>query len=89
MAPAVIRAVLRDQFGHFRECYEGLPQPRPAVASNLNFTIGAAGNVTAGQVDSAASPALGQCLERVLLALHFPAPRAGDVSVEYPMQFEP
>ena len=89
LPPAVIRAVMRDEFGRFRECYEALPQPRPAVMSTLNFTIGAAGNVTAGRVDSEASPVLGQCLERVMLALHFPAPKAGDVTVDYPMLFAP
>jgi beta-lactamase regulating signal transducer with metallopeptidase domain len=89
LAPDVIRAVMRDEFGRFRECYETLPQPRPAVASKLNFTIGAAGNVTAGHVDSEASPVLGQCLERVLLAMRFPAPKAGDVTVGYPVQFGP
>jgi hypothetical protein len=59
------------------------------VLSTLNFTIGAAGNVTAGHVDSEASPVLGQCLERVMLAIRFPAPQAGDVTVGYPMQFAP
>jgi beta-lactamase regulating signal transducer with metallopeptidase domain len=89
LAPDVIRAVLRDEFGRFRECYETLPQPRPVLASKLNFTIGAAGNVTAGHVDSEASPVLGQCLERVMLAIRFPAPKAGDVTVDYPVQFGP
>jgi hypothetical protein len=89
LAPQVIRGVMREQFGRFRACYESLPQPRPVVSSDLNFTIGAAGDVTAGHVDSEASPALGQCLERVVLALHFPAPKAGDVTVEYPVQFGP
>jgi hypothetical protein len=89
LAPEVIRAAMRDEFGRFRECYEGLPEPRPVVAPTLNFTIGAAGNVTAGHVDSGASPVLGQCLERVMLAIRFPAPKAGDVTVGYPMQFGP
>jgi beta-lactamase regulating signal transducer with metallopeptidase domain len=89
LAPDVIRAVMRDEFGRFRECYGTLPQPRPVVLSTLNFTIGAAGNVTAGHVDSEASPVLGQCLERVMLAIRFPAPQAGDVTVGYPMQFVP
>lgn len=89
VAPDVIRAVMRDELGRFHECYETLPEPRPVLMSKLNFTIGAAGNVTAGHVDSEASPVLGQCLERVMLAIHFPAPAAGDVTVGYPMQFGP
>jgi hypothetical protein len=89
LPPDVIRAVMRDEFGRFRECYQTLPQPRPVVVSKLNFTIGAAGTVTTGHVDSEASPALGQCLERVMLAIRFPAPQAGDVTVAYPMQFRP
>jgi hypothetical protein len=89
LAPEVIRGVMREQFDSFRACYASLPQPRPVALSNLNFTIGAAGNVTAGHVDSEASPALAQCLQRVLLAMHFPAPRAGDVTVDYPVQFGP
>jgi hypothetical protein len=89
LAPDAIRAVLRDEFGRFRECYETLPPPRPMVPATLNFTIGSAGNVTAGHVDSEASPVLGQCLERVMLAVRFPVPKAGDVTVGYPMQFGP
>ena len=89
LAPDVIRAVMRDEFGRFRECYKTLPRPRPVLVSKLNFTIGAAGNVTAGHVDSEASPVLGQCLERVMLAIRFPAPVGGDVTVGYPVQFGP
>jgi hypothetical protein len=89
LAPAVIRGVMRHEFGRFRECYEMLPPPRPVVMATLNFTIGTKGSVTAAHVDSEASPVLGQCLERVILALHFPAPEAGDVTVAYPMQFAP
>lgn len=89
LPPDVIRAVMREQLGRFRECYETLPPPRPVVMSALEFTIGAKGNVTAGHVKSEASPELGQCLERVMLALHFPAPEAGEVTVGYPMQFAP
>jgi hypothetical protein len=59
------------------------------VVSKLSFTIGATGNVTAAHVGSETSPALGQCLERVLLAIRFPAPKAGDVTVDYPVQFGP
>ncbi len=89
LAPRVIRDVMRNELDRFRECYATLPPPRPVVVSKLNFTIGAAGNVTAGHVESEASPALGQCLERVMLALRFPAPKAGDVTVGYPLQFGP
>jgi beta-lactamase regulating signal transducer with metallopeptidase domain len=89
LPPAVIRAAMRDELERFRECYETLPQPRPVVVSKLNFTIGAAGKVTAGHVDSEASPVLGQCLERVMLPIQFPAPEAGDVAVVYTMQFGP
>jgi beta-lactamase regulating signal transducer with metallopeptidase domain len=89
LAPDVIRGVMRGELDRFRECYETLPEPRPVLVSTLNFTIGAAGNVTAGHVDSEASPVLGQCLERVMLAIRFPAPAAGDVTVGYPMQFGP
>jgi len=80
---------MRDEFARFRQCHESLPEPRPVVAPTLSFTIGAAGNVTAGRVDSEAGPALGQCLERVMFAIRFPPPRGGDVTVEFPMQFGP
>jgi hypothetical protein len=89
MAPEVIRAVMRDELGRFRECYDNLPRPRPMVVAKLNFTIGRSGNVTAGHVDSEASPELGRCLERVLFTIRFPAPKAGDVTVGYPLQFWP
>jgi hypothetical protein len=89
IAPDAIRAVLRNELGRFRDCYDRLPQPRPVVVSTLRFTIGAAGQVTAGRVDSEQSPALGACLERVVLAMQFPSPTDGDVTVDYPMQFGP
>jgi len=89
LAPPAIRGVMRNELGRFRDCYESLPRPRPVVVSTLSFTIGAAGTVTAGRVESEASPALGACLERVMLAMRFPTPAAGDVSVDYPMQFGP
>jgi beta-lactamase regulating signal transducer with metallopeptidase domain len=89
LAPHAIRAVMRDEFARFRTCYEAVPEPRPVLTAKLNFTIGAAGSVTSGRVDSEASPVLGQCLERVMLAIRFPAPEAGDVTVGYPMQFGP
>jgi hypothetical protein len=66
-----------------------LPEPRPAIGAKLHFTIGAAGSVAAGHVDSEASPALGQCLERALLAVQFPAPEDGEVTVGYPVLFAP
>jgi hypothetical protein len=37
----------------------------------------------------APSPVLVQCLDRVMLAMRFPAPEAGDVTVRYAMQFGP
>jgi hypothetical protein len=89
LAPDAIRQVMRAEFARFRECYDSLPRPRPVVVSTLSFTIGAAGDVTAGGVESDASPALGQCLERVLFAMRFPAPRGGVVTVSFPMQFGP
>jgi hypothetical protein len=36
-----------------------------------------------------ASPELGQCVERVMLAVRFPAPSGGDVTVGYPVLFGP
>lgn len=89
LAPDVIRGVMRDELDLFRECYETLPDPRPVVVSTLNFTIGSAGNITAGHVDSEASPVLGQCLEGAMLPIRFPPPEDGEVTVRYTMQFGP
>jgi hypothetical protein len=55
-------------------------QPLPRVLRNP------APAATGGHVEA---PVLGQCLERVMLAIRFPAPKAGDVTVDYPLQFGP
>lgn len=84
-----IRKVVREQYPAFRDCYERLPEPRPATHITLHFVIGPDGSVTSGDIAAAEQPALGKCAEPIMRSLHFPAPAAGEVKVTYPIVFGP
>jgi beta-lactamase regulating signal transducer with metallopeptidase domain len=87
LSPETIRRVVREHYGAFRVCYEALPEMVPTRAT-LRFTIGTDGRVVEGSV-GAEIDQLGQCVERVMFALVFPAPVGGVVTVVYPVIFAP
>jgi beta-lactamase regulating signal transducer with metallopeptidase domain len=87
LPPDTIRRVVRDSYAAFRKCYEELPKAVSTYAT-LAFSIGTEGHVTEGNV-SAEIPQLGQCLERAMFEMVFPAPSGGIVTVTYPLMFEP
>jgi beta-lactamase regulating signal transducer with metallopeptidase domain len=82
-----VERVVRQSYGAFRICYEELPKMVPTKAT-LSFTIGVDGRVTEGRVEAEISQ-LGQCVERAMFGLVFPAPVGGVVTVVYPVVFEP
>jgi hypothetical protein len=55
----------------------------------MHFTIGATGAVTGGHVDTEGAPALGTCMEPVMLHFMFPPPEGGVQTVDYPIAFAP
>lgn len=87
--PEVIRKVVRDSYGGFRDCYEALGHPLPDTWAKLNFTIARDGKVSDGEVESPEYPALGKCLDPVMRSMVFPAPKDGIVTVGYPLMFAP
>jgi len=85
----VISKVVRDHYPDFLACYERFLDPKPTVLAEMHFTIGATGRVTGGHVDAEGAPALGACMEPVMLHLMFPPPEGGVQTVVYPIAFAP
>jgi hypothetical protein len=85
----VIQNVVRASYPRFADCYETLPQPRPELKVQMDFTIGLEGKVIDGRVESKDWPEFGACVEKVMRALVFPAPDGGIVTVGYPLIFAP
>jgi Zn-dependent protease with chaperone function len=85
----VISKVVRENYPAFRACYERFLDPRPTVRAEMHFTIGATGAVTGGHVNAEGAPALGTCMEPVMLHLMFPPPEEGVQTVVYPIAFAP
>jgi hypothetical protein len=87
--PELIRKIVRDSYGGFRDCYETLGQPLPDTWATLKFTIARDGKVSDGEVESPEHPKLGKCLDPVMRSMVFPAPKDGIVTVVYPVMFAP
>ncbi|HMJ50807.1 MAG TPA: M56 family metallopeptidase [Polyangiaceae bacterium] len=85
----VISKVVQDHFPAFRACYERFLDPKRTVRAEMHFTIGATGVVTGGHVDAMGAPALGSCMEPVMLRFMFPPLEGGAQTVDYPIAFAP
>jgi beta-lactamase regulating signal transducer with metallopeptidase domain len=85
----VISKVVHDHYPAFLACYERVVGSTPVVRAEMHFTIGATGAVTGGHVDSEGAPALGSCLEPVMLHFVFPPPEEGAQTVDFPIAFAP
>ena len=85
----VVAKVVHDHFPAFQACYERVVGPKPAVTAEMHFTIGATGAVTGGHVVTVGAPALGACMEPVMLHFVFPPPEEGVQTVDYPIAFAP
>jgi beta-lactamase regulating signal transducer with metallopeptidase domain len=85
----VVAKVVHDHFPAFVACYARFVGPKPIVTAEMHFTIGATGAVTGGHVVTEGAPALGACMEPVMLHFVFPPPEQGVQTVDYPIAFAP
>jgi len=85
----VVAKVIHDHFPAFRACYEQFLDPKGTVRAEMHFTIGASGAVTGGHIDTEGAPALGSCMEPVMLHFRFPPPEGGAQTVVIPIAFAP
>jgi len=92
LPPDVIQRIVRQNFGRFRNCYEGGLRSNPNLEGRVTarFVIGrdgAVSNVSAGGDIPDAS--VRSCVASAFYGLSFPAPDAGIVTVTYPIMFSP
>jgi beta-lactamase regulating signal transducer with metallopeptidase domain len=85
----VVAKVIHDHFPAFRACYEKFLESKATVRAEMHFTIGATGAVTGGHIDTEGAPALGSCMEPVMLHFRFPPPEGGAQTVVIPIAFAP
>lgn len=95
MDPDVIRRILREHLPQFRYCYQKVLDRASQSFSGvveMNFIIGASGNVTRAGVNSANNIPnnVRSCVVNVLRGIKFPAPLGGgEVEVNQPFNFYP
>ena len=96
MDPDIIRKILRENLPQFRHCYQKVLDRSSSTFSgvvDMNFTIGASGNVAKAGVTTASGriPAdVRGCVVNVLRGIQFPAPLGGgEVEVNQPFNFYP
>ncbi len=91
MDPDLIRKILRDNIPQFRYCYQRELENRTSLKGvvNMNFVIGASGNVSRAGVSGGSMPSgVKRCLVGVLKGIQFPRPLGGGkVEVKQPMNF--
>jgi Ca-activated chloride channel family protein len=86
----VIRRIVRQSFGRFRQCYERELATNPAAEGQVRvaFAIGTEGNVTSATA-TGMSPMLDGCIARAFRNLSFPMPEGSPVRVVFPLRFAP
>lgn len=93
LPPEVIRRVVRQNMGRFRQCYERGLSSNPALEGRVTvkFVIGQTGGVTSAMDDGSSLPdrEVVQCIVRQYGMLSFPAPEGGVVTVRYPLDLRP
>jgi hypothetical protein len=92
LPPDVIQRVVRQNFGRFRNCYEGGLRSNPNLEGRVTarFVIGrdgAVSNVSAG--GDLPDAAVRSCVASAFYGLSFPAPDSGIVTVTYPILLTP
>ncbi|RYZ08115.1 MAG: AgmX/PglI C-terminal domain-containing protein [Myxococcales bacterium] len=92
LPPDVIQRVVRQNFGRFRNCYEGGLRSNPNLEGRVTarFVIGrdgAVSNVSAG--GDLPDAAVRSCVASAFYGLSFPAPDSGIVTVSYPILLTP
>ncbi len=95
MDPDVIRRILRENLPQFRHCYQKVLDQSSSSFSgviDMNFIIGATGNVTKAGVSSSSNipGSVRGCVVNVLKGIQFPSPLGGgEVEVNQPFNFYP
>jgi hypothetical protein len=89
----VIQRIVRQNFGRFRTCYENGLRTNPSLTGRVatRFVIDRQGAVSVSQDGGSDLPdqAVVQCVVRSFQNLSFPQPDGGQVTVTYPIMFQP
>jgi hypothetical protein len=93
LPPVEIQRIIRAHFDTMRACYEdGLRRTAKLRGSvRTRFVIGTEGRVSSTKLDCTTMPddVAVQCVVDAFAPLQFPRPQGGDVTVLYPIQFNP
>ncbi len=92
LPPEVVQRVIRQNFGHFRMCYENNLRSQPALTGRVTarFTIARNGSVKGASASVESLPtAMASCVSNAISRLSFPEPEGGVVHVLYPIVFTP
>ncbi|MBM4376598.1 MAG: AgmX/PglI C-terminal domain-containing protein, partial [Deltaproteobacteria bacterium] len=90
LPPETIQAIVRQNFGRFRACYESGLRTNPALQGTVavQFVIGRDGAVvTASGGGTLPDSGVTGCVASAFRGLQFPAPDGGVVRVTYPIAF--
>jgi hypothetical protein len=90
LPPETIQAIVRQNFGRFRACYENGLRQNPNLEGTVSvlFVIGREGEVSnVGGGGSLPDSGVVSCVARSFSALRFPSPDGGVVRVTYPISF--
>jgi tetratricopeptide (TPR) repeat protein len=93
LPPEVIQRIVRQNFGRFRRCYEDGLRSNATLSGrvSIRFVIDRSGSVVLAAVAGSTLPntAVVQCVQRSFMSLGFPQPEGANVTVVYPLNFEP
>ncbi len=93
LPPEVIQRIVRQSFGRFRLCYENGLRNNPNLQGRVavRFVIDRAGSVSGASNGGSDLPDPGvvSCVVRSFSGLSFPQPEGGNVTVTYPISFDP
>jgi beta-lactamase regulating signal transducer with metallopeptidase domain len=93
LKPEAIQEVVRQNFGYFRVCYQNALKAQPNLRGRVTvaFTIDQDGSVLepTDHGSDLPDPAVVQCVVRSFGYLSVPPPSGGQVTVIYPIQFDP
>ena len=88
-----VAAVIRQNIGGIRSCYERALRNNPTLSGRLDvrFTIGTSGRVAGSPSSSGLgqAPEVGSCITARIRSLVFPAPNGGAVDFSFPFNFTP
>jgi hypothetical protein len=93
LPPEVIQRIVRQNFGRYRLCYENGLRTNPTLTGRVavSFVIDRSGAVKSARDGGSDLPDKGvvSCVVRGFATLSFPQPEKGEVSVTYPILFNP